>query len=259
MLINKMKYMKDLTNQERNIVEYILQNPTSLFKITANELAKLTYSSSSTIVRLCKKLGTQGFPDFQLQFALEYKESSLRNQLQIAAVGDNKEILDKVNSIPFIYEEVVIQTQKQFNLEDLAEIIDWLKGANRIEVYGVDANYYIALQICARWNEVGIHATAYNSVNHHLLNNTRKNKKTVSFVISHTGTNKAIIDIAKTIKSSNRKVIAISGTKDNELAKLADKNIQSYLNSDIPHLIKVFNVITTQYIFDVLYLGTIEE
>jgi DNA-binding MurR/RpiR family transcriptional regulator len=89
--------MKDLTNQERNIVEYILQNPKTVFKITANELAKLTYSSSSTIVRLCKKLGTQGFPDFQLQFALEYKESSLRNQLQIAGVGDNKEI----RSIPF--------------------------------------------------------------------------------------------------------------------------------------------------------------
>jgi RpiR family transcriptional regulator, carbohydrate utilization regulator len=255
-------YMKDLTNQERNIVEYILQNPKTVFKITANELAKLTYSSSSTIVRLCKKLGTQGFPDFQLQFALEYKESSLRNQLQIAGVGDNKEILDKVNSIPFIYEEGLIQTKKQFNLEDLAEIIDWLKEANRIEVYGVDANYYIALQICARWNEVGINATAYNSVNYHLLNNTGKNTKTISFVISHTGTNKAIIDIAKTIKTiktSNRKVIAISGTKDNDLAKLADKNIQSYYNSDIPHFIKVFNVITTQYIFDVLYLGTIED
>jgi RpiR family transcriptional regulator, carbohydrate utilization regulator len=259
MLINKMKYMKDLTNQERYIVEYILQNPETVFKVTANELAKLTYTSSSTIVRLCKKFGTKGFPDFQLQFALEYKESNLKNQLQNTVVGDNKELLDKVDSIPFIYEEALIQTRKQFNLEDLVEIINWLKVASRIEVYGVDANYYIAQQACAKWNEVGKHAVAYNSVNYHLLNNTKNNSKTISFVISHTGTNKAIIDIAKTLKSFNRKVIAISGAKHNELVKLADKNIQSYYNPKIPHLIKIFNIISTQYIFDVLYLGTLEE
>ncbi|WP_334220792.1 hypothetical protein [Paenibacillus sp. JJ-100] len=39
----------------------------------AHELAKLTYTSASTIVRLCKKLGTQRYPDFQLKLALEYK------------------------------------------------------------------------------------------------------------------------------------------------------------------------------------------
>lgn len=250
--------MKDLTNQERHIVEYIIENPEIIFKVTANELAKLTYTSSSTIVRFCKKVGTKGFPDFQLQFALEYKESNLKNQLQNVVVGDNKEFIDQVHSIPFIYEEALIETQKRFNMEDLVEIIDWLKGASRIDVYGVDMNYYIAQQVCAKWNEIGISASAYNSVNYHLLNNTKSNSTTVSFVISHTGKNKAIIDIAKAIKSFNQKVIAISGTKRNELAMLADKNIQSYYNHETPHLIKIFNVITTQYIFDVFYLGTID-
>lgn len=254
-----MKYMKDLTNQERHIVEYIIENPEIVFKVTANELAKLTYTSSSTIVRFCKKFGTKGFPDFQLQFALEYKESNLKNRLQNEEVGVAKEFIDKVDSIPYIYEEALIQTRKRFNMEDLVVIIDWLKEANRIEVYGVDMNYYIAQQVCAKWNEIGIHASAYNSVNYHLLTNTKNNAKTVSFVISHTGKNKAIIDIAKTLKSFNQKVIAISGTKQNELAKLADKNIQSYYNHETPHLSKIFNVITTQYIFDVFYLGTIEE
>ena len=259
MLINKMKYMKDLTSQEKNIVEYILQNPETIFKVNANELAKLTYTSSSTIVRLCKKIGTNGFPDFQLQFALEYKESKYNNRSQHANVGINKEFLEKVDSIPSIYEEALIQTRDQFNIEDLIEIISWLKDSSRIEVYAVDVNYYIAQQVCAKWNEIGIHAIAYNSVNYHLLSYSKNNKKTISFVISHTGSNKAIIDIAKSIKSSNRKVISISGTKNNELAKLADKNIQSYYNNEIPHLTKIFNVITTQYIFDLLYLGTIED
>lgn len=259
MLINKMKYMRDLTNQEKHVVDYILQNPEKVFKLTANELAKLTYTSSSTIVRMCKKFGTSGYPDFQLKFALEYKNSNFKNQFEDALIANNKEILDKVDTIPFIYEEAIIQTRKLFNMKDLTEIFDWLNEANNIEVYGVDANYYIAQLVCAKWNEIGIHAIAYNSVNFHLLNNAKNNKKIVSFVISHTGTNKAIIDIAKTIKQFNRKVIAISSTKHNELSKVADKNIQSYYNDENSDLVKIFSAITTQYIFDVLYLGTIEK
>lgn len=91
MLINKMKYMKDLTNQEKHVVDYILQNPETIFKVTANELAKQTFTSSSTIVRLCKKFGTKGYPDFQLQFALEYRNSNLTEQLLHRNEGDNKE------------------------------------------------------------------------------------------------------------------------------------------------------------------------
>lgn len=74
MLIKKMKYSYNLTSQEQYIVNYILENPTVVFNATANELAKLTFSSSSTIVRLCKKLGLKGYPDFQLKLALEYKQ-----------------------------------------------------------------------------------------------------------------------------------------------------------------------------------------
>jgi len=259
MLINKMKYKGDLTEQETHIVEYIIQNPEMVFKVTANELAELTFTSSSTIVRLCKKLGTKGFPDFQLQFALEYKESSLVKKIKKEKNRDNNEILHKIDTIPYIYEEAVIQTRKRFKIKNLREIIVWLKKASRIEVYGVDANYYIAQLVCAKWNEIGIHAVAYNSVNFNLLNNEKNNKKTVSFVISHTGTNNAIIDIAKAIKSSNRKIIAISGSKNNDLASLVDKNIQSYYNPEDLQLMKMFNAITTQYIFDVLYLGLLEE
>ncbi|UOQ86989.1 MurR/RpiR family transcriptional regulator [Gracilibacillus salinarum] len=259
MLINKMKYMKDLTNQEIHIVEYILHNPETVFKLTASELAKLTYTSSPTIVRLCKKLGTKGFPDFQLQFALEYKESDLTNKIKSEDDQDKNELQSKIDSLPYIYEEAVIETRKHFNISELTEIIDWLRDAHRIDIYGVDANYYIAQQVCAKWNEIGVHAMSHNSVNYHLLNNARDNQTTVSFVISHTGTNNAIIDIAKKIKPTNQKVISITGSQDNDLARIADKNIQSYYNNKIAHLVKLTNIITTQYIFDVLYLGLLNK
>lgn len=74
MLIQKMKYMKNLTTQEKSNVDYILKQPGMVFEVTAQELARLTYTSSSTVVRLCKKLGVKGYPDFHLKMALDYPQ-----------------------------------------------------------------------------------------------------------------------------------------------------------------------------------------
>lgn len=63
-LLQKLKYASQLTAQERHIVDYILNNPEVVFDSTAHELAQQTYTSSSTIVRLCKSWvprGTQTF------------------------------------------------------------------------------------------------------------------------------------------------------------------------------------------------------
>ncbi|WP_458125721.1 MurR/RpiR family transcriptional regulator [Paenibacillus sp. Z3-2] len=70
-LLQKLKYASQLTAQEKHIVDYILNNPEVVFDSTAHELAQQTYTSSSTIVRLCKKLGTKGYPDFQLKLAVQ--------------------------------------------------------------------------------------------------------------------------------------------------------------------------------------------
>ncbi|SFM15125.1 MurR/RpiR family transcriptional regulator [Salibacterium qingdaonense] len=259
MLLNKMKYRKDLTSQEHKIVDYILDHPPAVFQMTANELAKKTYTSSSTVVRLCNKLGTKGFPDFQLQLALEYKEAGPAKEWRQASIQGGTSSAESFDLVPLIYEEALVETRKRLSVEQLQDIVKLLKKAGSIEIYGVDLNYYIAQQACTKWNEVGWHASAYNSVNLHLLTNTQKSANVVSFVISHTGTNRAIIDIAKTLKSFNRTVIAISGSTDNELTKISDKTIQSYYNQDVLHLTKMFNIITTQYIFDTLYVASIEE
>lgn len=261
MLIHKMKYMSNLTVQEQHIIDYILEHPEKLFDLTANELAKVTFTSSSTIIRLCKKLGTKGFPDFQIKFALEYKDLQLEKYQRSShgSLNEDKVIHKSIHSLPFIYEEAIYETQKMLHYERITKIVNWIKNADRVNIYGVDANYYIAQQICARWNEFGINALAFNSINKHYLVNIKQKEKHISFVISHSGNNKAIIDIAQTIKLYNQKVIAVTGNEKSELISLADDYIKSYTSSEQFALSKIFNNTSTQYIFDVLYLHLLDN
>ena len=72
MIIQKLQQMKNMTHQEKLIADYILKNPESILSMNAKELSGTLYTSSSTIVRFCKKIGFSGYPQFQLQFIREY-------------------------------------------------------------------------------------------------------------------------------------------------------------------------------------------
>ena len=54
MIIDKMKTLDHLTIQEKYLVDYIINNQEDILKKNINELAKLSYTSSATISRLCK-------------------------------------------------------------------------------------------------------------------------------------------------------------------------------------------------------------
>ena len=72
MIIDKMKILDHLTIQEKYLVDYIINNQEDILKKNINELAKLSYTSSATISRLCKKLGFNGYKEFKYQYAAEY-------------------------------------------------------------------------------------------------------------------------------------------------------------------------------------------
>lgn len=55
------------------------------------------------------------------------------------------------------------------------------------------------------------------------------NIPTISFVISHTGRNKAMIDAAKILKKNRMKVVAVTGSNNSLLAKLCDESITTYV------------------------------
>ena len=46
---------------EREIADYLLQHPEDVIDLSIHELAKRTFSSPSTIIRMCHRIGFEGF------------------------------------------------------------------------------------------------------------------------------------------------------------------------------------------------------
>ena len=72
MIIDKMQNLNTFTFQEQVVVDHIIKYPKHLLEMNVTELAEASYTSASTIIRLCKKLGTKGYADLKFIYASEY-------------------------------------------------------------------------------------------------------------------------------------------------------------------------------------------
>ena len=69
LLGDKLRLQEGLTNTEKRIAVYILQNINDVPSLTIEVIAKHTYTSHSSVIRLAKKMGYEGFKSFRLGLA----------------------------------------------------------------------------------------------------------------------------------------------------------------------------------------------
>ena len=98
-----------LTPQEQNIVSYIEQHPKEVMKLNAKELSEKIFVSPPTMNRFIKKLGFNGYFDFQRTFI---QEQSMVEETKYRRITKDSYINDIIDTLPLIYQHVFKETQK---------------------------------------------------------------------------------------------------------------------------------------------------
>ena len=68
-LLYKLEYQDNFTDLEKGRANYILDHKDYIVDLKIIDLAEITYTSPSTISRLCKKLGKKSYNDLRIHFA----------------------------------------------------------------------------------------------------------------------------------------------------------------------------------------------
>lgn len=253
MLYNKLKALHNITHQEEAVVKYIVDHPGDLLKMNINDLAVLSYSSTSTIVRLCKKLGYKGFTEFKLTYVSEFSLFLEQQEHLMDIPFTPKSSLDDVVSrLPMIYQKAIDQTRTMFDYDVLCRCIKLIQNSKHIGIYGTGQNFDIAKMYQYKFEEVGVAAIAYDSAHwQHLSRLKLHDIPSFAILISLTGSNPIILDIAKRMNTLNIPTLCISGRDNDKLSSLCTENIRII---DIANTLELYNLtsaIAAQYILDI--------
>lgn len=137
LLIDKLRLQQDLTNTQKRIADYILENLTAIPAINVAELAKNTYTSHSSVIRLSQKMGYEGFRDFrvavsEIAHSDMYRSNPVDANFPFLPQDSTKEIAKKIADLTI---NTVQRTYAQLDEQTLDEAVDLLANAERIFLF----------------------------------------------------------------------------------------------------------------------------
>ncbi|MGC9250242.1 MurR/RpiR family transcriptional regulator, partial [Listeria ivanovii] len=125
--------------------------------MSIKELAKVTYSSPSTIMRLCKKVKTSGYSEFKIKLSRELAEnekiSPTSNYNFPFTQEDSYENI--IDNMYYIFKNSIREVKAEFNVEELHSIIDKMNQSSIIDIYGQGSSQAAAYEFKSKLIRLG--------------------------------------------------------------------------------------------------------
>lgn len=244
MEIDKLIENSDLTQLEQNVLKYIVLNIDNVIKIGVRGIAKANYTSTSTIMRLSKKLGYTGFVDMNYHLLPLIKNNE-------TCLEDSNDFLPK-EQLDFLLQSI---SEKQINdfIDCLDEKNDKLKF-----IYATGFSALVADYINKKLLVLGKRCIFSSGTDSASVFENNMDYIGTMIVISKSGETRQVLSKVKTAKENKIKVISFTGETDNTISRLADVSfrIQDSEKSDdrnispnifFPNLLMLFEFLIYKY------------
>ena len=139
------KKADSLTPSQKKLLNYILSNDEEAVFLTIQDLSKRVSVSVATVVRLAKALGYAGFPQFQQELRLLFRDKlTTVSRIQKAAQNETSEenVLVKVFQQDI---ENITETMKQVSVNDFKRFVKALNSAKRVVIIGLRSAHSLAV------------------------------------------------------------------------------------------------------------------
>ena len=261
-MISKMNQHHFFSTSEKAVIKFILNNPDFLKSATTKDLAKETYTSPSTIVRLAQKLGCEGYSDFKIKFLSEAQDS----KTQLFSIDanfpfhKNDSIQSISTNLSYLSIDAIQETTSLINFEDYEAAINILHKSSFIDIYGVGTNQHLAYNFALDMKRINKEVTLAQSHQELIINATYSNLKRASLIISYTGETKEILEYCKILKKSKSPMICITSIGDNSISDLCDITLNIVSNEKMFSKIGNFSSrLSIILALNILYAGVFEK
>ncbi len=208
----------------RRVADAVLEDPAACAELTVTELAKMCGVSQSTVMRMCRALGLDGYRELRTRLVSEIAVNDANGVRELLR-GDISPLDDLESAVRKIVHadvQAVEDTMAALSLADLAVIVDLMLSSHRTLVFGVGASGLVAQDFESKLTRIGLPARAFTETHAALMSVALLTPADVMVAISHSGTTTEILDVLGFAKSRGTPTVAITNGAQSELALAAD-------------------------------------
>ena len=254
-LLTTMRQVKDLSPSERHIVDFIFENLQDVSNMGIVELGERTFTSTTTVKRLCRKLGIESYTNFRLQLSAEIASYDRINILKGAQdpVGRYDTTADIIGKVSDQNAKSIIETSTLNSPDVIGEVIQLMRSAQRIDFYGVGPSNVVAKDAYIKCMRLGIPSSAIEDPMSMRMNVRAYSKGALAILISYTGETDSIIEVAKELNAKGITSVSLTSFSENRLATLCTHNLYVQSSESWDRLGGMSSRISTLNLVDVLF------
>lgn len=208
-----------LSIKEKTVADYILNNPKEIIHLSITEFSENSSVAEATIFRFCKRLGFRGYQAFKIALASEVVEPIQNIHEEIK---EEDEVLTLATKVFAGHIEAIKDTLNLLDGKTLEDIVEVLSEATRIDFYGSGGSSAIALDAYHKFLRTGINCCAHSDGHQQIISAALLKPGQAAIGISHSGSNKDVIEALKIAKANGATTIAITNHYKSPLTKEAD-------------------------------------
>ncbi len=239
-----------MTASERKITDTILAAPGEVIHLSITGIAERAGVSDATVVRLCKRLGMQGYQELKLAMAQDLVSATDRIYEDVREDDTADDILNKVFTATQRALEYTLSIMDRRQFESAVEAI---AKAGKVFIYGCGNSAAVAMDLQHKLMRLQINATAYVDAHMQCISAIQLRPGDVCVAVSHSGSSRAIAEAAQLAKNAGATVVCMTGVGPSPLSRISDYRLDAASREVKYHIVALSSRISQYTIIDSLY------
>ena len=252
-LVRLKEYKGQASQTELPIIQFLLDNAEQAAEMSIHELSEKSFVSSSSVIRMVRKLGFAGYKEFRraLIFELAFrKQNEAVEKQEITKFDSIQELADKIT-----YKNIIsLETTK--NLLDYAVLekcVDLLCNCRSICLFGIGSSLNVARDAYLKFLRLNKSCSINDDWHSQLLMARNMSPQDVGIVFSYSGQTVEMIECEKAMRQAGATIIAITRYDTSPVAALSDYQLFVAANESIFRSGAMSSRISQLNIIDILF------
>ena len=259
LFIKMREFLSTASSTEQMILRHLLEKPNDAVNMSIHQLAGATYTSPSTIVRLCRKLGFDGYKDFRLNMSYEI---ALRRK----GSEEEKKKVTQFDSLINIVQEITRKnivsledTQHLIDYEKLEKTVDLICNCRTLSFFGLGSSLLVAHDAYLKFSRGGKLCIVNADWHTQLLQAQNMTSEDLGVVLSYSGQTTEVIECIKAMKENNVPILTITRYGPSPIALLGDINLHVAANEPLFRSGAMSSRISQLNIIDIIYTAFVSR
>lgn len=180
---------RNFTESDRTIARYILDNSELIADMSVSDLARASHTSNASVVRLCQKVGSKGFRDFQMALLRELSkvpEDAVQTDVNFP-VYDRSSPVIVMKNMADVHKYAVNACFTSISALDVQKAAFLIHKSQHVFLYGIGESKLVAEMLARRLMRIGYITVVVEPTDEHYAVTMTAHEGDTAVMISYSG------------------------------------------------------------------------